>query len=107
MAPSLTQPPGSMGLPVAGETLAFLANMYRFLDDRQKRYGDIFKSNVLGRNIVFLSGTEGSEAFYSPGNITRSDAHPFPLVNIRWRLFRKARSRPPGTGACVWTTPLS
>lgn len=82
MAPTIAQPPGSMGWPVAGETLAFLANMYRFLDDRQKRHGDVFKSNVLGRKIVFLAGTEGSEAFYSTENITRSDAHPFPLVDL-------------------------
>src|SRR5439155_15340460 len=40
-----------------------------------------FKSNVLGRNIVFLAGTVGAEAFYSE-NITRSDAHPFPLVDL-------------------------
>jgi cytochrome P450 len=71
-----------MGFPVAGETLAFLRNMYRFLEDRQKRYGNVFKSNVLGRRIVFLAGTEGAEAFYSPENISRSDAHPFPLVDL-------------------------
>lgn len=75
-------PPGSLGLPVIGETPAFLSNMYRFLDVRQKRYGNIFKSNVLGRRIVFLSGMPGAEAFYNSDNISRADAHPFPLVDL-------------------------
>jgi cytochrome P450 len=71
-----------MGLPLVGETPAFLSNMYRFLDDRQRRHGHVFKSSVLGRRIVFLSGTEGAEAFYAAGNISRADAHPFPLVDL-------------------------
>lgn len=71
-----------MGLPIAGETLAFISNVFRFLEDRQKRYGNVFKSNVLGRKIVFLAGTEGAEAFYNVENISRSDAHPFPLVDL-------------------------
>src|SRR5439155_22193555 len=53
-----------------------------FLNDRQRRYGNVFKSNVLGRKSVFLAGTEGAEAFYNAENICRSDAHPFPLVDL-------------------------
>ena len=75
-------PPGTLGLPVVGETPAFLRNMYRFLEVRQRRYGNVFKSIVLGRRIVFLSGMAGAEAFYAPGNISRADAHPFPLVDL-------------------------
>ena len=75
-------PPGNMGLPLVGETPAFLKNMFRFLEDRQKRHGSVFKSNVLGRRVVFLSGIEGAEAFYNAENISRSDAHPFPLVDL-------------------------
>jgi len=75
-------PPGSMGLPLAGETLAFVSNVFGFLDDRQKRYGNVFKSSVLGRKIVFLAGTEGAEAFYNRENISRSDAHLFPFVDL-------------------------
>lgn len=71
-----------MGLPLVGETLAFTSNVFRFLEDRQKRYGNVFKSNVLGRKIVFLSGMEGAEAFYNAENISRTDAHPFPLVDL-------------------------
>jgi cytochrome P450 len=71
-----------MGLPLLGESPAFLSNMFRFLSDRQKRHGNVFKSNVLGRKVVFLAGIEGAEAFYNAENISRSDAHPFPLVDL-------------------------
>jgi cytochrome P450 len=71
-----------MGLPVVGETLPFLRNLCGFLEDRQKRHGDVFKSRVLGRRVVFLAGTGGAEAFYEGENISRSDAHPFPLVDL-------------------------
>ena len=32
--------------------------------------------------IVFLAGTEGAEKFYDGENISRADAHPFPLVDL-------------------------
>jgi cytochrome P450 len=79
-SPSL--PPGRLGLPFVGETLAFLKNPFAFLAERQKRYGKVFKSSLVGRRIVFLSGTEGAEAFFDSDNISRADAHPFPLVDL-------------------------
>jgi retinoid hydroxylase len=75
-------PPGSMGLPVIGETPAFLRSPFRFLEDRQRRYGDVFKSRVLFRRMVFLAGIEGAQAFYDEDTITRTHAHPFPLVDL-------------------------
>jgi retinoid hydroxylase len=42
----------------------------------------VFKSRVIGRKVVFLAGTDGAKAFYDPENISRSDAHPFPLVDL-------------------------
>ena len=57
-------PPGKLGLPFLGETLALLRNPFRFLEMRQQRYGNVFKSRVLGRTTVFLAGIEGAEAFY-------------------------------------------
>jgi len=36
----------------------------------------------LFRRVVFLAGIEGAEAFYDAENISRSDAHPFPLVDL-------------------------
>ena len=77
-----TLPPGSMGLPMIGETPAFLRSPFRFLEERQYRYGDVFRSRVLFRRVVFLSGIEGAQAFYDDDAITRTDAHPFPLVDL-------------------------
>lgn len=74
--------PGSMGLPLLGETPAFLSNVFRFLDQRRERHGPVFKSHVLGRRVAFLSGIEGAEAFYRSENITRADAHPYPFVDL-------------------------
>jgi cytochrome P450 len=75
-------PPGRLGLPYLGETLAILRNPFRFVEERRDRYGNVFKSRVLGRKTVFLGGTAGAEAFYDPANVGRSDAHPYPIVDL-------------------------
>jgi cytochrome P450 len=71
-----------MGLPLIGETRAFLRSPFRFLEERQRAHGDVFKSRVLFRQVVFLAGIDGAKAFYDEENITRTDAHPFPLVDL-------------------------
>ena len=78
----LRLPPGSMGIPPLGETLTFVRNPYRFVEIRRDRYGDVFKSNVTGRRVVFLSGLEGASAFFDTENISRADAHPFLMVDV-------------------------
>ena len=78
----MTLPPGRMGPPLLGETPVFLRNVFRFLEERQSRHGNVFKSRVLGRRIVFLAGTEGAEAFYDSANISRANAHPYPFVDL-------------------------
>jgi retinoid hydroxylase len=71
-----------MGLPLAGETLPFVRNPYGFLEARRNRHGNVFKSNVTGRNVVFLSGIEGASAFFDSENISREDAHPFLMADM-------------------------
>ena len=75
-------PPGSLGLPLLGETLAFLKNPFAFLEDRRTRYGNIFKSHIVGRRMIFLSGTDGAEAFYDEAKISRERAHPYPILDL-------------------------
>jgi cytochrome P450 len=75
-------PPGRLGLPFLGESLAFMGSPFLFLDERQKRYGNVFKSRVLGRDTVFMAGIEAARCFYDPENISRSNAHPTPLVDL-------------------------
>lgn len=53
-------PPGSLGLPIIGETLSFLLDP-QFIEKRYKRYGSIFKSRLLGRPTVFMVGPEAAE----------------------------------------------
>lgn len=74
--------PGNLGLPLLGETTAFLKNPYHFLEKRQQRYGNVFKTHLFGRRMVMIAGREGAEAFYNSDNISREKAHPFPLVAL-------------------------
>jgi retinoid hydroxylase len=79
---TVSVPPGRLGLPWLGETLALLRNPFAFLDVRQRRYGPVFKSRVLGRPTVFLGSAGGAQAFYDTENVGRDDAHPYPIVDL-------------------------
>ncbi|XP_023639078.1 cytochrome P450 708A2 [Capsella rubella] len=53
-------PPGSMGFPIIGETLAFFKShgFYEtspFLEKRMSRYGSLFKTNIFGSNTVVVT----------------------------------------------------
>lgn len=63
-------PPGSYGLPVIGETLSFLFDP-DFATKRQKKYGSIFKTKILGRPTVIMVGPEANRFILS------SDMHRF------------------------------
>ncbi|PSS17471.1 Abscisic acid 8'-hydroxylase [Actinidia chinensis var. chinensis] len=59
--------PGSLGWPVVGESFSFLSEfsspsgIFSFMNKRQQRYGKVFKSYVLGRFTVFMTGREASK----------------------------------------------
>ncbi|HEY9653253.1 MAG TPA: cytochrome P450 [Coleofasciculaceae cyanobacterium] len=53
-------PPGSVGLPILGETLAFVLDP-QFIEKRYQQYGSIFKSHILGRPTAFMVGPEAAE----------------------------------------------
>ncbi|KAK4860018.1 hypothetical protein QYF36_015942 [Acer negundo] len=59
--------PGSLGWPILGESLSFLSNfsspsgIYNFINQRQQKYGKVFKTFVLGRFTIFMSGREASK----------------------------------------------
>ncbi|CAI8605280.1 unnamed protein product [Vicia faba] len=56
-------PPGSMGWPYFGETLKlYTQNPNSFFSSRQKRYGDIFKTHILGCPCVMISSPEAARA---------------------------------------------
>jgi len=50
-------PPGSRGLPILGETLEFFSatptiEIIPFLKRRQERYGNIFRTNLIGEDLI-------------------------------------------------------
>ncbi|WOL20010.1 abscisic acid 8'-hydroxylase 3-like [Canna indica] len=54
-------PPGTMGWPYIGETLQFYSeDPNAFFISRQKRYGEIFKTHILGCPCVMLAGPEAA-----------------------------------------------
>ncbi|XP_048334513.1 abscisic acid 8'-hydroxylase 4 isoform X2 [Ziziphus jujuba] len=57
--PTSSLPPGSMGWPYVGETLQLYSqNPNTFFATRQNRYGDIFKSHILGCPCIMLASPE-------------------------------------------------
>ncbi|KAJ1277125.1 hypothetical protein BS78_05G270400 [Paspalum vaginatum] len=58
-----TLPPGSLGLPLLGETLQFFTwssslDMSPFFKKRLERYGPIFKTNLVGKDLIVSLDTE-------------------------------------------------
>ncbi|MBD2036280.1 cytochrome P450 [Leptolyngbya sp. FACHB-321] len=64
---SLTTPPGQLGLPLLGETLAFLRDP-DFAKKRHRQYGPIFKTQLLGNPTVFLKGAAANDFVLSHEN---------------------------------------
>lgn len=69
-------PPGEKGLPLLGETLAFAKNPFRFIDDRLARHGRVFRSSVLGRTAVIVSGPEAAGHFIDANVVMREGSMP-------------------------------
>ncbi|MEB3274802.1 MAG: cytochrome P450 [Prochlorothrix sp.] len=56
---ALPLPPGQFGLPIVGETLDFFRDPL-FAQKRHDRYGDIFKTRLLGQPTIFMRGAEAN-----------------------------------------------
>jgi cytochrome P450 len=52
-------PPGSFGLPILGETLNFFREP-NFVSKRRQKYGNIFKTKILGRPTIFVVSDAGN-----------------------------------------------
>ncbi|TVQ59760.1 MAG: cytochrome P450 [Spirulina sp. DLM2.Bin59] len=57
-------PPGSLGLPIVGETISFLRDRH-FAAKRHRRYGPIFKTHLLNRPTVVMMGPEANRFILS------------------------------------------
>lgn len=63
--------PGRLGLPFIGETLSFFSatnstkGCYNFVKVRRLRYGNWFKTRILGKIHVFVPSTEGAKMIFT------------------------------------------
>ena len=60
-------PPGSLGLPLIGDTLNFLQDS-QFAKKRHQQYGPIFKTRLYGQPTVFVRGQEASLFVFTNDN---------------------------------------
>ncbi|XP_057477999.1 cytochrome P450 87A3-like [Actinidia eriantha] len=71
-------PPGSMGLPLLGETLQFLApntssDIPQFIKQRVKRYGSIFRTSLVMRPVIVSTDPDLSHfIFQQEGKLFKS-----------------------------------
>ncbi|PON51524.1 Cytochrome P450, E-class, group I [Parasponia andersonii] len=66
-------PPGSLGIPVIGQSLSFLRAMRantaeQWLEERIKRYGPISKLTLFGKPTVFLHGPAANKFIFTSDN---------------------------------------
>nr|WP_309741954.1 cytochrome P450 [Chamaesiphon sp. OTE_20_metabat_361] len=57
---ALPLPPGTSGLPWIGETIAFLTDP-DFANKRRQQYGEIFRTHLVGRPTVVMSGAAANK----------------------------------------------
>lgn len=74
-------PPGSMGLPWLGETLAFMKDPFGFFEERYERHGEIYKTRILGDPLLCFVGPEAIAYFYGD-TFTRERASPPQLQEL-------------------------
>src|SRR2546425_2949449 len=75
-------PPGSDGLPLLGETLSFIRDVFGFIHERRTRYGPVFRTHILGKPTVFISGPQLAEKWLDPTLIERAGALPANLLEL-------------------------
>lgn len=75
-------PPGSSGLPLVGETLAFLKDSFAFVAQRSAKHGPIFRTHLLGKPAVVMIGPDASAKFIDTNVIGRADSAPPHIVDL-------------------------
>lgn len=69
-------PPGRDGLPLLGETLPFAKNPFRFIEERLKQHGRLFRTFVLGRKTAVITGPDAAGSFIDPSLVMREGSMP-------------------------------
>ncbi len=68
--------PGTAGLPLLGETLSFISGPYQFVSDRTRRHGKVFRSHLMGKPCIVLSGPSAGELFTDHDKVQRDGSQP-------------------------------
>src|SRR5664279_588124 len=82
MATANPLPPGSNGLPLLGETLAFASNPFAFIHQRRARFGDVFRTSILGKPTVFIAGPTRAGIWLDETKVQREGAMPANLMAL-------------------------
>jgi len=82
MAAANPLPPGSNGLPLLGETLAFATNPFAFVSRRRARFGDVFRTSILGKPTVFLTPWRCTAIWLDETQVQRQGAMPANLLAL-------------------------
>jgi cytochrome P450 len=69
-------PPGRAGLPLLGETLAFLRNGFEFVESRAREHGPVFRTRILGRDTAVIVGPDACALWIDPELIKRDGSRP-------------------------------
>lgn len=80
--PEKPTPPGSLGWPIIGETIAYVKNPHRFFETRFEKHGPVFKTRILFDNVVCFVGPEAFTFFMSEPYFGREDANPSQVRNL-------------------------
>ncbi|XAR71934.1 hypothetical protein NMG60_11018395 [Bertholletia excelsa] len=83
-------PPGSLGLPVAGETLQLIAaykseNPEPFIDDRVARFGPVFTTHVFGEPTVFSADPDTNRFILQNEGKLFESSYPRSISNLLGR----------------------
>ncbi|KAK3188348.1 hypothetical protein Dsin_027909 [Dipteronia sinensis] len=74
-------PPGSLGLPIIGQSLSFLHALQtdtaeKWFQDRIRRYGPVSKLSLFGSPTVFLHGQAANKLVYTYDGNTLANQQP-------------------------------
>lgn len=69
-------PPGETGLPLIGETIPFVKDMFGFMAERFGKHGPVFRSHILGNPTVFIHGKELTDVWLDDTCIQREGSFP-------------------------------
>ncbi|KAJ7960748.1 Cytochrome P450 [Quillaja saponaria] len=80
-------PPGSLGIPLIGQSLGFLRALHtntaeKWLEDRIRKYGPVSKLSILGKPTVFIYGQAANKFVFHSDSSILANQQPEPFAKI-------------------------